>query len=98
MTGKKTTNETWVYVAVEDPGSHEKFMGLYDEKTRLSYIPAFKEKEAALACMLNLPRREGKKYEVHAIMLDHLAEDARNNGFLIFMLDAEGRILEQIEP
>ncbi|MFW6010925.1 MAG: hypothetical protein ACOC8Q_00265 [Desulfosalsimonas sp.] len=98
MSEEKTVNETWVYVAVQDPGGDEKFLGLYDEKSRISYIPAFREKEAALACTLNLPRREGKKYEVQAIMFDHLAEDARKNGFLIFMLDEKGRILEQINP
>ncbi|MFP4194374.1 MAG: hypothetical protein ACLFMN_07345 [Desulfobacterales bacterium] len=98
MGEEKTTDEMWVYVAVEDPGKNEKFLGLYDEKSNLSYIPAFKEKEAALACTLNLPRREGKKYEVQAIMLDHLGEDARKNGFMIFMLDEQGRILEQIKP
>lgn len=95
---EKKPDESWVFVAVEDPGGNEKFMGLYDEKTQVSYIPAFKEKEAALTCMLNLPRRSDKKYEVQAIMLDQLSEDARRNGFLIFMLNAEGRILEQIEP
>ncbi|MCF8110537.1 MAG: hypothetical protein K9J85_03515 [Desulfobacteraceae bacterium] len=98
MNEEKTASETWVYVAVEDPGGDEKFLGLYDENKSISYIPAFREKETALACTLNLPRREGKKYEVQAIMLDHLAEDARRNGFMIFMLDAEGRILEQINP
>ncbi len=98
MTEKNVQNESWVYVAVEDPAGNEKFMGLYDEKAGISYIPAFREKEAALSCVLNLPRREGKKYEVQAVMLDLLAEDARSNGFLIFMLDAEGRILDQIKP
>ncbi|MCF8094208.1 MAG: hypothetical protein K9J79_02480 [Desulfobacteraceae bacterium] len=95
---ENTKNESWIYVAVEDPGGDENFMGLYDEKTEVSYIPAFKEKEDALSCMLNLPRRTGKKYEVQAVMLDHLAEDARRNEFLIFVLDGKGRILEQIEP
>lgn len=98
MNEENTQNESWIFVAVEDPGGNEKFMGLYDEKAGVSYIPAFREKEAALTCILNLPRREGKKYEVQAVMLDHLAEDARSNGFMIFMLDAQGRILEQIEP
>lgn len=95
---ENTQDESWVYVTVEEPGENEKFMGLFDEETGISYIPAFREKEAALTCMLNLPRRAGKKYEVQAVMLDHLAEDARRNEFLIFLLDAEGRILEQIEP
>lgn len=91
-------NESWIYVAVEDPGGSEKFMGLYDEQSGISYIPAFHEKEAAMACLINLPRSPGKKYEVQAVMFEELAKDARNNGFLIFMLDAGGRILKQIQP
>ncbi|MBS3808559.1 MAG: hypothetical protein KGY38_00195 [Desulfobacterales bacterium] len=95
---ENSDNGSWVYVAVEDPGGNEKFMGLYDEKTRISYIPAFYEKEDAMACVINLPRSPEKKYEVQAILLEELKKDARNNGFLIFMLDAEGRILKQIQP
>ena len=91
-------NTSWVYVAIEDPGGYEKFMGLHDEQSGISYIPAFHEKETAMACLINLPRVPGKKYEVQAVMFDELAKDARNNGFLIFMLDAEGRILKQIQP
>ena len=89
---------SWVYVAVEDPGNDEKFVGFFDETTRLSYIPAFHDKEAALSCLINLPRTPGKKYEVQAVLADELARDARKNGFMIFMLDGEGRILEQIQP
>ncbi|MFP3980542.1 MAG: hypothetical protein ACLFUY_04045 [Desulfobacterales bacterium] len=91
-------NDSWVYVAVEDPGGCEKFMGLYDEQSEISYIPAFHEKEAAMACLINLPRSPRKKYEVQAVMFEELAKDARNNGFLVFMLDAGGRILRQIQP
>ncbi|MBS3754701.1 MAG: hypothetical protein KGY56_03275 [Desulfobacterales bacterium] len=91
-------NESWVYVAVADPGGSEKFMGLYDEQSGISYIPAFHEKEAAMACLINLPRSPGEKYEVQAVMFEELARDARDNGFLVFMLDAEGRIRKQIQP
>lgn len=89
---------SWVYVAVEDPGGNEKYMGLHDESSDTSYIPAFSEKDDALACMYHFPRRPGKKYEVQAVLLEELAEDARKNGFMIFMLDGQGRILKQIRP
>ena len=88
----------WVYVAVVDPGANEKFMGMHDDKNDISYIPAFDSKEDAHACLINLPRTPGKKYEVQAVMFEELAEDARENGFHIFMIDAEGRIQKQIKP
>ncbi len=91
-------NDSWVYVAVESPGNNENFMGFYDEEAGISYIPAFYEKEAALSCLINLPRTPGKKYEVQAVLADELAKDAHKNGFMIFMLDSEGRVLKQIQP
>lgn len=89
--------EQWVYVAVEEPGGKERFVGLHDKKTDISYIPAFEKKEDALSCLVNMPRRK-KKYEVQAVMFDLLCRDARQNGFLIFMLDGEGKIVQRIEP
>jgi TRAP-type mannitol/chloroaromatic compound transport system substrate-binding protein len=90
--------DSWVYVAVENPGNDEKFMGFYDQQENISYIPAFHEKEAAMSCLINLPRTPGRKYEVQAVLADELAEDARKNGFMIFMTDAQGRILKKIKP
>ena len=90
--------DSWLYVAVENPGNNEKFMGFHDHQEDISYIPAFQEKEAALSCLINLPRTPGKKYEVQAVLADELAKDAREHGFMIFILDAEGRILKKITP
>ena len=88
----------WLYVAIEDPGGDEKFVGLHDEKTGISYIPVFETKEAALSCLVNMPRRDNRKYEVQAVPMDVLREEAHSNGFLIFMSDGEGKILKHITP
>jgi hypothetical protein len=45
-----------------------------------------------------LKTEKGKKYEIQAIFFDELAEDAVKNGFMIFMLNAEGEILKKIKP
>jgi hypothetical protein len=90
--------DDWLYVAVEDPGGNEKFVGLHDETAGVSYIPAFESKEEALTCLVNMPRRNGMKYEVQAVLLESLREDARNNGFLIFLSDGQGKVIKQIEP
>ena len=62
------------------------------------FVAAFYKKEEAQACFINLPREKGKKYEIQAVMFEDLAKDAAVTGCLIFMLDAEGRILLKINP
>ena len=90
--------DKWLYVAVEDPGGNEKFLGFYDEKADVSYIPVFENKEDALTCLVNMPRKDNRKYEVQAVLLDILREDARNNGFLLFLTDSQGNVQKHIEP
>lgn len=88
----------WVFVAVENSGGREGFVGYRDAPSGVSYIPAFYSKEAAQACFINLPREPGKKYEIQAVFFEELIRDAVANTFLIFMLDGEGRILLKIDP
>ena len=97
MTTQPTKND-WVYVAVENPGGREQFVGYTDEPSGISYIPVFSSKEDAQACFINLPRKSGKKYEIQAVLFGELARDAAANTFLIFLLDGEGRIQDKIDP
>lgn len=90
--------DKWLYVAIEDPGGNEKFVGLHDKDSDISYIPAFENKEDALSCFINMPRRDNRKYEVQAVPFDLLCEDARRSGFLIFLSDGTGKVLKRIEP
>jgi hypothetical protein len=90
--------DTWVFVAVQDPGGDEHFLGLHDKESDVSYIPAFKNKEDAQSCLIHLPTQRGKKYEVQAILFDDLAQDALKNQFVVFLLDGEGKILEKNFP
>jgi hypothetical protein len=90
--------DTWVWVVVQDPGGDEQFLGQLDEENNISFIPAFYQKEDAEQCFLQLQRRKGTKYEVQAIFFDELSRDASKHGFMIFMLNAQGDILEKVEP
>ena len=90
--------ESWVYVAVENPGGNENFVGLADDQSGIAYIPAFLSKDEAQACFINMPREPGKKYEIQAVIFEDLVRDAAANGFLIFILDKEGKILNKIDP
>ena len=97
MTNQLKQN-SWIYVAVENPGGDEKFVGFADEVSNIAYIPAFLTKDEAQTCFLNMPRQPGKKYEIQAVIFEDLANDASANGFLIFILDNECKILNKINP
>ena len=78
-------DDTWIWVVVQDPGGDEQFLGQFNE-------------EDAEQCFLQLHRQKGLKYEIQAIFFDELSKDASKHGFLIFILNAEGEILEKITP
>jgi hypothetical protein len=86
-------NNGWVYVFVCDPEKEESFLGLYDAEKDVQFIPAFRSKEEANDCFLNLPREKGKKYELQAVHLEELHAEAKKNNYLVAMVDQEGRIV-----
>jgi hypothetical protein len=90
---EKEKIEGWVYVIISDPGKKEHLLGLYDEKKKVDFIPAFQTKEAANDCFLTLPREKGKKYEVQAIHIEELNHEAEKNGFIVAMVDKDGNII-----
>jgi len=85
--------ESWVYVFVCDPGKEESFLGLYDSAKNVNFVPAFRSKDEANDCFLNLPRQKGKKYELQAIHIEELQETASKNGFTAALVDGEGRLV-----
>jgi len=91
-------NDQWVWVVVQDPGGNEQFLGQRDEVKGISFIPVWLEKDAALEGLKLLARDQGLKYEVQAIQYETLAPKAAETGFRLFVLDASGKVLEQIAP
>jgi hypothetical protein len=96
--GKMIQGNPWVWVVVMDPGENEQFLGQYNQEKEVSYIPTFLEKEEALQSLENLAREPEHKYEVQAIQYEDLARNAAENGFMVFILNAKGEILEKISP
>jgi hypothetical protein len=90
--------DTWVWVVIQNPGPEEQFLGQNYEDHNVSFIPAFFDKEQAQQCLIQMTTNKGDKYEVQAVLFEELAEDAAKNDFMIFMLNAEGEILEKIRP
>lgn len=87
-------SEGWLWVVVSDKDSEGHYLGLYDEGQDVNFIPAFENKEAANECFLQLPREKGKKYEVQAVHIDELTEDAEKAGFAIAIVDGDGKIVK----
>ena len=90
--------DQWVWVVVQDPAEKEQFLGQHDKQDNISFIPAFHSKEEAQQCFMNMARQKGRKYEVQAILLEELSKDAAAGGFMIFLLNENGEVLERIKP
>ena len=90
--------QDWVYAVVQSRGDQGVFVGYRDESSPLSYIPAFYNKEDAWSCFAHFPRESDGKYEIQAVLFEELVRDAAGHTFLIFMLDGEGHIQQQIDP
>jgi len=88
----------WVWVVILDPGKNEQFLGQHYKEEDISFIPTFLKKEEALECLDHLTRDEEKKYEVQAILYEELARDAAEHGFMLFILNGAGKVLEKITP
>ena len=88
----------WVWVVVLDPGKNEQFLGQHDPEKNISFIPAFLDKEGALQALEHLAREQGRQYEVQAILYEELARSSAEHGFMLFILNAKGEILEKIKP
>jgi hypothetical protein len=87
---------TWLYVVVQKSGAGEQIVGQTDAENNISYIPSFLNKENAQQAMLHLQLERKKKYEAQAIIYEDLADHAAEGGFVIFVLDEDGKVLERL--
>lgn len=97
MTENENENaKGWVYVFVCAPGSDEEtYLGLYNKEKDVNFIPAFQTKEEANDCYLDMPREKGVKHELQAVHIEELSETAEKEGFLVAIVDSEGKIIKE---
>ena len=95
---EKIKEDTWLWLVVENPGENEQFLGQVDTENNISFIPAFLEKDAGLQGLHLLTRDKKVKFEMQAIQYRDLAPKLAEEGFFLFVLDAEGNVLEKITP
>lgn len=91
----KNFADDWVFVFVCDPGPNEYYFGLYNEEKDLNFIPAFKTREEANDCFLELPRKKGVKHECQAVHVDEINEAAEKNGFVVTLVDSDGKVIKE---
>ena len=89
---------SWVYVVVQNPGGDEQIVGQKDSDNDIAFIPLFLDRDSAMEGMLNMPREKGKKLEIQAIIYEDLESYAAEAGFILFVLDAEGRVIDRRSP
>ena len=94
---KLIQEDSWVWVVVQNPGDNEQFLGQHDDERDISFIPTFLEKDEAEQCLRYLSREKGKEYEVQAILFKELAKHSTQYGFMVFILNGEGEVLEKID-
>lgn len=94
---KLIKDDQWVWVVIQNPGGNEQFLGQKDEEKGISFIPTFLEKEEAEQGLTLMTREKGSKYEVHGILFEDLSERASENGFMLFVVNGKGEVLEKIE-
>lgn len=95
---KLVNEETWLWLIAENPDENEEFLGQIDSENNVRFIPAFLEKDAALMGLHLLARDPKRKFEIQAIQYRDLAPKVSEEGFLIFVLDSDGKVLEKIKP
>lgn len=91
----KGEKHQWVWVVVQDPDREQRLLGQLDEENDTTFIPTFLDKEAAEECFLKIVRQKGHKYEIQAIIYEDLLDLGAENGFTVFILDGEGKLLKK---
>jgi hypothetical protein len=92
-----TRKNPWVWIAAKIPEESQQILGLHDQEKDIWFIPVFLTKEEALQGLLNLPREKGVKYEVQAIHSDDLVKQSAENGFMLYILNADSEIIEKLQ-
>ncbi len=95
---KLIKDDQWVWVIIHGPEGNEQLLGQHDEEKNVSFIPVFLEKEDALMSLNLLARKNGIKHEVQAILYEDLVARTAEQGFMFFVLNGAGEVVEKISP
>ncbi|MFH1984921.1 MAG: hypothetical protein ABIL58_24025 [Pseudomonadota bacterium] len=88
----------WVFVIVQHPENNPQIAGQHDEAAEVAYIPAYFTREDAQQGLLHLTLPKSSRYEIQAFMYDDLCAQARAGSFLVYLVDADGGVLQRLAP
>jgi len=88
--------DDWIWVIIENPENNEKILGQREEAGDITFIPVYQSKEQAMRCMGLLARQPGSIYETQAILYEDVKTYAVKNGFMIYVLDGVGTVIQKI--
>ena len=89
---------TWVYVLIQNPGSNEQIVGQIDSANSISFIPMFLDRDSAGYGAVHMAKEKRTKYEIQAIIFEDLEKYAAQEGFILFVIDDEGNIIDKRAP
>lgn len=89
-------DDQWVYVVIHGPEGNEQLLGQQDEEYHILFVPVFLIKEEALMNLNLLAREKDIKYGVQAILYEDLVARISGQGYMLFVLDGTGKVLEKI--
>jgi hypothetical protein len=95
---KEIKATSWVYILVQNPGSDEQIVGQRDIASDIAFIPTFLDKDSAMQGVVHMVKEKGKRFEVQAIIYEDLATYAAQGGFILFILNSEGKIIDKRVP
>lgn len=92
----KVNLKDYVWVVVEVRGGSESFLGLADADGQ-TFVPVTAAKEQAYQLLAKLPAAgDGAQRQVEAIHRQRIAEEAARQGFLVYLVDETGRVVEKM--
>ena len=94
----KLEDESWVWIIMQRIKAKEEIVGQHYEKEDISFIPAFLKKDDAQKSYKKMTLAQNIPTEIQAIRFRYLKEEASQNGFLIFIINENGEILDKISP
>ena len=96
---RSSRGRDWVWVLVQERQTGQvNLLGQYDGKKGVQFIPIFSSKEEALQCLPLLHRTPEARYEAQTMQFEEVSRNAADHGFILFLVDSQGRILEEIRP
>lgn len=89
-------NDQWVWVLIHGPEGNEQLLGQKDIEDNVHFIPCFLSKDEAINGLSHLRQEMNQILTAQAIIFEDLKQYAVQNGFMVFVLNASGKITDRI--